>query len=80
MDLLELTAILGHVGLGVGKLLTGGGCGIWTIVDWFLIMDATRQTERNQLKNFILLHRLMKIYFTRLWRAPPAFLDCTSYF
>jgi len=34
--------ILGHVGLGVGKLLTCGGCGIWTIVDWFLIMNATK--------------------------------------
>ena len=31
-----------YVGMGVGKLLTCGGLGIWTIVDWFLIMDATR--------------------------------------
>ena len=23
--------------------LTGGGCGVWTIVDWFLIMGATRR-------------------------------------
>ena len=37
--------ILGQVGLGVGKLLTCGGCGIWSIVDWFLIMDATRQSN-----------------------------------
>ena len=41
--------ILGQVGLGVGKLLTGGGCGIWTIVDWFLIMDATRQSNAQKL-------------------------------
>ena len=41
--------ILGHVGLGVGKLLTCGGCGIWTIVDWFLIMDATRQSNAQKL-------------------------------
>ena len=33
---------IGDVGMGVGKLLTCGGLGIWTIVDWFLIMDATR--------------------------------------
>lgn len=33
---------IGDVGLGVGKLLTCGGLGIWAIVDWFLIMDATR--------------------------------------
>lgn len=33
---------IGDVGLGVAKLLTCGGLGIWTIVDWFLIMDATK--------------------------------------
>ena len=40
---------IGDIGLGVGKLLTGGGCYIWALVDIFLIMDATRQ------KNFELL-------------------------
>ena len=35
--------ISGQVGLGIAKLLTGGGCGVWTIVDWFLIMGATRR-------------------------------------
>jgi TM2 domain-containing membrane protein YozV len=39
---------IGDTGLGVGKLLTCGGLGIWAIVDWFLIMDATR--EKNMLK------------------------------
>jgi TM2 domain-containing membrane protein YozV len=28
---------LGHVGLGIGKLLTCGGCGIWQLVDIILI-------------------------------------------
>ena len=41
--------ILGQVGLGVGKLVTLGGCSIWTIVDWFLIMDATRQSNAQKL-------------------------------
>ncbi|MGX1025197.1 TM2 domain-containing protein [Flavobacterium sp. CS20] len=41
--------LIGDVGLGVAKLLTCGGLGIWTIVDWFLIMGITK--ERN-LENF----------------------------
>jgi TM2 domain-containing membrane protein YozV len=40
--------IIGDTGLGVGKLLTCGGLGIWTIIDWFLIMGATR--EKNMAK------------------------------
>ncbi len=34
---------LGETGLGVAKLLTCGGLGIWTIIDWFLIMDKARE-------------------------------------
>jgi TM2 domain-containing membrane protein YozV len=40
--------IIGDTGLGIGKLLTCGGLGIWAIIDWFLIMPATR--EKNMLK------------------------------
>lgn len=35
--------MLGETGLGIAKLLTCGGLGIWTIVDWFLIQDMTRE-------------------------------------
>jgi len=34
---------IGDTGLGVGKLLTCGGIGIWAIVDWFLIQGATKE-------------------------------------
>lgn len=35
--------MIGDVGLGIAKLLTCGGLGIWAIVDWFMIMGATRE-------------------------------------
>lgn len=34
---------VGDIGMGVGKLLTFGGFGIWSIIDWFLIMKRTRE-------------------------------------
>lgn len=45
--------LLGDTGMGVGKLLTCGGFGIWAIVDWFLIQGATRE------KNIELLQRVL---------------------
>jgi TM2 domain-containing membrane protein YozV len=34
---------MGQVGLGIGKLLTFGGCGIWYLID--IIMIATRSSN-----------------------------------
>ena len=34
---------VGDTGMGVGKLLTCGGFGIWVIVDWFLIQGLTKE-------------------------------------
>ena len=31
---------LGHIGIGVIQLLTLGGCGVWTIVDFILILTG----------------------------------------
>jgi TM2 domain-containing membrane protein YozV len=41
--------LIGDVGLGIAKLLTCGGLGIWTIVDWFLIMGRTREVNLQKL-------------------------------
>lgn len=35
--------VLGQTGMGIGKLLTCGGMGIWTIIDWFLIRDQAKE-------------------------------------
>jgi hypothetical protein len=45
--------MLGDTGLGVAKLLTGGGCGIWTIIDWFTV------TKRTKDHNFLKLQQVM---------------------
>lgn len=44
---------IGDIGLGIGKLLTGGGCGVWTIIDWFLIMTATRKKNLEKLLMYV---------------------------
>jgi TM2 domain-containing membrane protein YozV len=40
--------VVGDVGLGIAKLLTCGGLGIWTIVDWFLIMGRAKDVNFEQ--------------------------------
>ena len=37
--------MLEQIGLGILKLLTGGGCGIWWLIDLFLIMEETKKTN-----------------------------------
>ncbi|MBP5687376.1 MAG: TM2 domain-containing protein [Muribaculaceae bacterium] len=44
---------LGDTGLGIGKLLTAGGCGIWAIIDWFKIQDATREKNFEQISKYL---------------------------
>ena len=45
--------LIGDTGLGIAKLLTCGGLGIWTIVDWFLIVGRTKEL------NFINMQRVL---------------------
>jgi len=45
--------LIGDTGLGIGKLLTCGGLGIWAIVDWFLIMGATREKNVDKLRQVL---------------------------
>jgi len=45
--------VVGDVGLGIAKLLTCGGLGIWTIVDYFLIMGRAREVNYEQIQQVI---------------------------
>ena len=42
--------LIGDTGLGIAKLLTCGGLGIWTLVDYFLIMGAARESNLKKLQ------------------------------
>ena len=44
---------IGDTGLGLAKLITCGGVGIWTIIDWFLIMGSTREKNLERLMALI---------------------------
>jgi TM2 domain-containing membrane protein YozV len=44
--------MIGDTGLGIGKLLTCGGLYIWTIVDWFLIQEATKRKNLEKLQQY----------------------------
>ncbi len=44
---------IGDTGMGVGKLLTGGACGIWTIIDWFKISDAAKRKNLEKINMYL---------------------------
>lgn len=41
--------MLGDTGMGILKLLTGGCCGILTIIDWFTVSKKTKELNFNNL-------------------------------
>jgi TM2 domain-containing membrane protein YozV len=45
--------MLGDTGVGIGKLITCGGFGIWTIIDWFQIQKATREKNLTRIQQFL---------------------------
>ena len=45
--------MLGDTGMGVLKLLTGGLCGILTIVDWFSIQKKTKEFNFNKIMSLL---------------------------
>jgi TM2 domain-containing membrane protein YozV len=45
--------MIGDTGMGIGKLLTCGGLGVWAIIDWFLIMPATREKNMQKIQQFL---------------------------
>ncbi len=44
---------LGQVGLGVLKLITCGGFGIWWLIDLFLVMGETKEDNAKRLMSII---------------------------
>lgn len=45
--------MIGDTGIGIGKLLTCGGLGIWTIIDLFMIQKATREKNMQKIQHFL---------------------------
>ena len=45
--------MLGETGMGVLKLLTGGVCGILTIIDWFTISKKVRELNFTNIATMI---------------------------
>ena len=40
---------MGDIGLGIGKLLTGGGCGIWWLIDLIFIVTNQFTDDEGQI-------------------------------
>ena len=45
--------MLGDTGMGILKLLTGGCCGILTIIDWFSIQNKTKELNFNKIMQLV---------------------------
>ena len=45
--------MIGDTGLGIGKLITCGGFGVWVIIDWFMIQNATREKNMQKIQRLL---------------------------
>lgn len=45
--------MLGDTGMGILKLLTGGCCGILTIIDWFTVSKKTKELNFNNIMTML---------------------------
>ena len=46
--------MIGNTGVGIAKLLTLGGLGIWSLVDLFLIQKATRRSNFEKIQRYLM--------------------------
>lgn len=49
---------IGDVGLGVAKLLTGGGLGVWWLVDLFLIQKKTKNNNAEDYAETVMINQI----------------------
>ena len=49
---------IGDVGLGVAKLITGGGLGIWWLVDLFLIQKKTKDNNAEDYTETVMINQI----------------------
>ncbi|MBQ1191606.1 MAG: TM2 domain-containing protein [Bacteroidales bacterium] len=45
--------VIGQTDIGLLKLLTAGGIGIWAIIDWFQIKELTQEYNFNKAEEII---------------------------
>ena len=65
---------VGDTLLGVLKLLTFGGCWIWYVIDWFLIMDRADQYNRvkaQEIMAIVRAHAVQPRYEPPAFNPPP---------